>query len=171
VDAVLTVLRTLVLLAATLSVGVGAGAYAVYAHTVMPGLADTDDRTFIGAFQGMDRAILNPWFLGGSFVGSLVLGGLAALFCLGRPELPWIAAAVALHVVLMVVTIAVNVPLNDALKAAGPPAAMADPAAVRAAFDAARWEAWNRLRVGLSLVSFVLLAWSLVLHGRVDAPG
>ncbi|MGI5129436.1 DUF1772 domain-containing protein [Pseudonocardia sp. CA-107938] len=165
----MTILRTLVLLAATLSVGVGAGAYALYAHTVMPGLGTTDDRTFIGAFQAMDRAILNPWFLGGSFVGSLVLGALAALLCLGRPELPWIAAAVALHVVLMGVTMAVNVPLNDALKAAGPPDALADPAAVRAAFDAARWEAWNKLRVALSVASFALLAWSLVLHGRTDA--
>lgn len=168
-DAV-TILRTLVLLAATLSVGLGAGVYTLYAHTIMPGLAVTDDRTFIGAFQAMDRAILNPWFLGFSFVGSLLLGGLAALLSLGRPELPWIAAAVALHVVLMVVTMAVNVPLNDALKAAGPPAEMADPAAVRAAFDAARWEAWNWLRVGLSVVSFALLAWSLVVHGRADAP-
>jgi uncharacterized membrane protein len=165
----MTILRTIVLLVATLSVGMGAGVYALYAHTVMPGLATTDDRTFIGAFQAMDRAILNPWFLGFSFVGSLILGGLAALLCLGRPELPWIVAAVALHVVLMVVTMAVNVPLNDALKAAGPLSAIADPAAVRAAFDAARWEAWNLLRVGLSVVSFALLAWSLVLHGRADA--
>src|SRR4051812_43939143 len=93
-DAV-TILRSLVLLAATLSAGLGAGVYTLYAHTIMPGLAGTDDRTFIGAFQAMDRAILNPWFLGFSFVGSLLLGGLAALLSLGRPELPWIAAAVA----------------------------------------------------------------------------
>ena len=167
----MTLLRTLVLLATTLSVGMGAGVYAVYAHTVMPGLASTDDRTFVGAFQAMDRAILNPWFLGASFVGSLLLGGVAVVLCLGRPELPWVVGAVALHVVLMVVTMAVNVPMNEALQAAGPPGATADPATVRAGFDAARWEAWNRLRVGLSLISFALVAWSLVLNGRADVAG
>lgn len=167
----MTALRTIVLFAALLSVGLGTGAYVVYAHTIMPGLAATDDRTFIGAFQAMDRAILNPWFLGFSFIGSLILGGLAGLLHLGRPELPWIAAAVALHVVLMIVTMTVNVPMNDALQAAGPPADIADPAAVRAAFDATRWEAWNLLRVGLAVASFALLAWSLVVHGHADTAG
>jgi uncharacterized membrane protein len=163
--AVPAVLRSLVLLAATVSAGLGAGAFALYAHTVMPGLGATDDRTFVAAFQALDRAILNPWFLGGSFVGTLVLGGAAGVLGLGRPELPWIAAAVALHLVVVVITFAVHLPLNDALKAAGP---TADPAVVRAAFDEARWRSANLARTAASLLAFVLLAWALVVQARAS---
>jgi uncharacterized membrane protein len=40
-----------------------AGVFWLYDHTIMPGLGKTDDRTFVGAFQAFDRAIINPWFL------------------------------------------------------------------------------------------------------------
>ena len=65
------VLRAVSLLAATVSMGLVAGVFGLYAHTIVPGLARTDDRTFVGAFQSIDRAILNPWFLGGGFIGAL----------------------------------------------------------------------------------------------------
>ena len=65
------------------------------------------------------------------------------------------------------ITVTVNVPLNDALKAAGDPGTIPDPAAVRTAFDEARWQAWNLARTGIAVVAFGLLAWALVLHGRV----
>jgi uncharacterized membrane protein len=159
------VLRTAVLVAATVSMGLGAGVFALYAHTVMPALARTDDRTFVGAFQAMDRAILNPWFLGGSFFGVLVLGVVAGVLSIGRPEFPSIAAAMLLYTAVVVITVAVHVPRNDALKAAGPPDAIADLAAVRAAFDEARWTAWNLVRTMLSVAAFALLAWALVVHG------
>lgn len=159
-------LRTLSLLAATVSMGMGAGVFALYAHTVMPGLARTDDRTFVAAFGSMDRSILNVWFIGGSFFGALVLGAVAGALSLGRPELPWIAAAVLLWAIAVVITIAVNVPLNNALKAAGPVDSMADPAAVRAAFQEARWRAWNLVRVVLCTGAFALVAWALVVQGR-----
>ena len=65
--------RTALLLAATLTTGLVAGTFALYAHTVMPGLRRTDDRTFVSAFQALDRAIINPWFMAGGFLGALVL--------------------------------------------------------------------------------------------------
>jgi uncharacterized membrane protein len=162
------VLRTLSLLAATLSTGLGAGVFVLYAHTIMPGLGTTDDGTFVAAFQSIDRAVLNTWFIGGSFFGALVFGVVASASSIGRPELPWTAAATVLWGIAVVITIAVNVPLNDALKAAGPPDAITDLAAVRAAFDEARWRVWNLVRVALTTVSFGLLAWALVVHGRAS---
>ena len=164
----MTTLRTLALVAATLSAGLGAGVYALYAHTVMPGLRGLGDREFVGAFQALDRAILNPWFLGGSFVGSVVLAAAAAALCRHRPELPWVAVAAVLLLVVAAITVVVHVPLNDALKAAGDPAAMPDPGAVRAAFGEARWQAWNLVRTGLALAAFALLSCALVVHGRVS---
>jgi uncharacterized membrane protein len=162
----MNVLRAVSLLAATVSMGLIAGAFGLYAHSIMPGLGGTDDRTFVGAFQAIDRAILNPWFLGGSFLGALGFTVVAALTHLGRQGLAWILAALLLYLVAFVITIAVNVPLNDAIKAAGDPDRIADLAAVRARFNEQRWRSRNLVRVLTSTIAFALLAWALVLHGR-----
>jgi uncharacterized membrane protein len=159
-------LRSLSLLVFTISMGLGAGVFATYQHTVMPGLARTDDRTFIGAFQAMDRAILNPWFIGFSFVGALVFGIAAAILNFGRPTFKWIVIALVLHLIVVIITSAVNVPLNDALKAAGDPDHIANLAAVRAAFNEAKWQSWNLVRTVLEVASFACLAWALILHGQ-----
>lgn len=165
-------IRTAVLVAATVTTGLMAGVFGIYALAVMPGLRTTDDRTFIGSFQAMDRAIVTPLFLV-TFVGALVLTIAAALLQIGRGSSAvfwWTAAAAVLYLVAVMVTGAVHLPLNDALKAAGAPADIADPAAVRAAFDEARWVAWNYVRVATSGVAFVFLTWALVQWGRTQAP-
>ena len=160
------VIRAGSLLAATLSMGLVAGVFALYAHTIMPGLGRTDDRTFVGAFQSIDRAIINPWFLGGGFFGALVFTIVAAIAQLGRDGLRWVAAALVLYLVAFAITMAVNVPLNDGIKAAGDPDGIADLAVVRARFNEARWRSWNLVRVATSTVAFGLLAWALVLYGQ-----
>jgi uncharacterized membrane protein len=53
------VLRAAVLIAATMAVGLMAGVFGLYAH-IMPGLGRTDDRTFVGAFQSIDRPLSTP---------------------------------------------------------------------------------------------------------------
>src|SRR5919106_160142 len=143
------ILRPGALLAATLVMGLMAGVFGLYSHTIMPGLEKTDDRTFVGAFQEIDRAIMNPWFMA-SFMGALILTAVAAV----------------LYVVVFVVTIAVNVPLNDELKAAGDPDRIADLAAVREQFDETKWVRWNLARTLATTAAFGCLAWALVLHGR-----
>jgi uncharacterized membrane protein len=162
-------LRTVSLLGATLTMGLAAGVFALYAHTIMPGLKKTDDRTFVTAFQSIDRAIINPWFMAGAFVGALLFTLAAALSNLGRDPLPWIVAALVLYLIAVVITAAVNVPLNDALKAAGDPERIADLAGVRARFDETRWAAWNVVRALTATSAFALLMWALVLHGRSTA--
>jgi uncharacterized membrane protein len=74
-----------------------------------------------------------------------------------------------LYVIVFVITMTVNVPLNDALKAAGLPDNPADLAAVREAFDEAKWRAWNLVRAIASTVAFASLTWALVVHGRTGA--
>jgi uncharacterized membrane protein len=165
----LDLLRGVALIAATMTVGLMAGVFCLYANTIMPGLGRTDDRTFVGAFQSIDRAIINPLFLG-TFVGALVLTGLAVALHLGgdgRPVLPWVVAAFVLYLAIFVITLRVNVPLNDGLKAAGDPDRIADLAAVRERFDEARWVRWNLTRAVASTAAFGCLAWALVLYGRI----
>jgi uncharacterized membrane protein len=167
----MTGFRSTILVLATMTTGLTAGVFWIYGNALMPGLRATDDRTFVGAFQSIDRAIINPWFIGGGFFGALILTTVAAGLHLGadwRSTLPWIVAALVLHLVVVIITVSVNVPLNDAIKAAGDPATI-DVAAVREAFEEAKWVAWNRVRVGLDIAAFAALSVALVLHGRAGA--
>jgi uncharacterized membrane protein len=100
-----------------------------------------------------------------SFVGALIFTLIATFTQFGRPTILWIAVALVLYVIAFVITIAVNVPLNDAIKTAGLPDNPADLAAIREAFDEAEWRAWNLVRVIASGV-FASLTWALVVHGR-----
>ena len=117
----LEVLRAAALLAATMTMGIGAGVFQLYNFAIMPGLRRTDDRTFVGAFQQIDTAIIGPWlFL--FFFGALGSTALAAALHLGADErsaLPWIGGAFVLHLAVVVITMRINVPLNDEIKAAG----------------------------------------------------
>jgi uncharacterized membrane protein len=164
----MTLIRTATLIGATLAMGFVSGAFVLYAHTIMPGLRKTDDRTFVAAFQATDRAIINPWFMITAFGGALVLTLAAGIASRGTPALPWVAAAFVLYLVAVIITIAVNVPLNDAIKAAGDPARI-DVAQVRARFDEARWAAANLVRVLTSVPAFGLLTWALVRLGQATA--
>jgi uncharacterized membrane protein len=158
----MTALRTVSLLAATLTMGLVAGAFVLYAHAIMPGLKKTDDRTFVTAFGSIDRAIINPWFMAGGFLGALVFTLVAVFAHLGQDALPWIVGALVLYAIAFVITLAVNVPLNDALKAATDP----NLAAVRDQFDEARWAGWNVVRAVTSTAAFGSLMWALVVYGR-----
>jgi uncharacterized membrane protein len=160
-------LQGISLVAATLTMGLMAGVFGLYAHTIMPGLGRTDDRTFVGAFQAIDRAIINPWFLP-AFFGALVFTGLAAALQIGEDDgsvLPWTAAAFVLYLPGFVATLRVNVPLNNAIKAAGDPDDI-DVAQVRRRFDEPRWVRWNLFRTVGSTAAFATLIWALVEFGR-----
>jgi uncharacterized membrane protein len=89
----------------------------------------------------------------------------------GRSLLPWVVAALVLYLLVVILTIAVNVPLNDQIKAAGDPDQIANRTAVRDRFNEARWARWNIVRAMASTVAFGCLAWALVLYGRMTAPG
>jgi len=163
--------RTTALMIATLMVGLFAGVFAIYANAIMPGLRRTDDRTFVGAFQSIDTAIINPLFLM-TFLGGLVFTGIAAALHLGedvRSVLPWIVVALVLYLVGFVITVRVNVPLNDGIKGAGAPDHIADLARVREQFNEAKWVRWNLVRAVTTAAAFGCLAWALVLLGRASA--
>ena len=85
--------------------------------------------------------------------------------------LPWAVAALVLYLAVFVVTVGINVPLNDGIKAAGDPDRIADLAAVRERFDEARWVRWNLARALASTAAFGCLTWALVLYGRINTPG
>ena len=159
------VLRAAALLASTMTMGIGAGVYLLYAFAIMPGLSRTDDRTFVSAFQQIDTAIVGP-FLVIFFFGPLGTTALATALHFGADErsaLPWIGVALVLQLAMAVITVAINVPLNDGIKAAGDPDQIADFSAVRERFNEARWVGWNIFRAVASTVALGCLAWALVM--------
>ncbi|UFR00097.1 DUF1772 domain-containing protein [Streptomyces sp. Go40/10] len=135
---------------ATLTSGLGAGLFYAYSCSGMPGLARADDRSFIEVMQRINVAALNGWFM-------LSYGD--------RTMLLWIGAAAAFQLAMLVITSTVSVPLNDRLAAAGTPDRIADPAAVRAAFETA-WVRWNLIRALTCTASFACIAWALRLSAR-----
>src|ERR1700745_4063253 len=104
------------LIGATLTMGLADGVFALFAHTIMPGLRSADDRTFVGAFQHLDRAIINPWFMATAFLGALICTAAGALANRVTAAMSWIIAALVLYLVAVVITVAVHVPLNDGVK-------------------------------------------------------
>jgi uncharacterized membrane protein len=133
----------------------------------MPGLGHADDRTFIQAMRRINVSILNGWF-GLAFGGALVLGVAAVVLHWrgeGRDALPWIIAGVVLYAASLVITMAVNVPLNDRLDAAGDPSRITDPAAVREKFESA-WVHWNTARTLTCVAALGCLGWAMRAAGR-----
>src|SRR3954465_11929278 len=143
----LTSTRGSVLLAATVVAGLQAGTYFTWSTGVMPGLARVDDRTFISAMQQMNVAIVNPIFIA-TFLGAPLLAGAAAVVP-GPQARPWAIAATVLAVGTLVISFAGNIPLNDALEAAGPVDKIKDLAGVRSDFESL----WVKLKAARCLTS------------------
>ncbi|MFC9874155.1 DUF1772 domain-containing protein [Nocardia salmonicida] len=158
--------RMATMVLALLSTGLIAGVFYAYAISVMPALARTDDRTLIEVMQKINVVIINPWFMFG-FMGTVGFTALAAALHLGKDQrstLIWIGIALALNVIAFAVTAGLNVPLNDALAAAGDPASIADTAAVRADFEAT-WVRWNIVRAVVHTAAFLVLCGALFAAG------
>lgn len=162
------VLFAAALIAATMTTGIAAGVYQLYAFAIMPGLRRTDDRTFVAAFQQIDKAIVGPFVLV-FFLGPLALTALAAALSFGTDQqagLRWIGGAFALYLAVVILTIAINVPLNNGIKAAGEPGEGSAVADIRERFHEGRWVGWNNFRAAASTIAVGCLAWALVLYGR-----
>lgn len=157
---------------ASLTVGLMAGLFFAFAVSVMPGLAKTDDRTFVATMQSVNRAIENGAF-GAVFFGSFVFTGAAAMVELRmgrRAAARWALASFALYVVSIAITMGVNVPLNQRLEAAGAVESIPDLAAVRAAFEGP-WVSAHTTRTVACALALACLARALWLHGRAERPG
>jgi uncharacterized membrane protein len=155
-------LHLVALFAALLSAGLMAGLFTGYSYSVMPGIQILDDRAWIAALQHINRVIINGRFMT-AFLGSVASSLLAVVlgfFADDGSALPWTIAGLVFNLVSFIGTMAKNVPLNDKLEAAGDPAAIADPAALRAEVEAT-WIKWNHVRGVANLLALAALAGAL----------
>ena len=150
-------LRAVVLLLATVLCGLQAGTYYTWATGVMPGLAGVDDHGFVSTMQHVNVAIVNPLFML-SFLGAPLLAAVAVLTS-GSAARPWTVAALLLALATVVVSAVGNIPLNDALAAAGPVDRLSDLAAAREHFETL-WVRWNVVRTFTSTGALGLLVWA-----------
>jgi uncharacterized membrane protein len=159
----------IVLGAAVIAMGLLAGLYFFSAIAVMPALTAADDRTLVDAMQQMIDKIENPAFF-------LVLLGAPALATValvqarnsGQPKLAgWIIAGLALYTLMVIITFAVHIPLNEDLKDAGDPARIENISEVRDDF-VTPWVAWDIVRTLATTAAFASLTWALVLRGRTQ---
>lgn len=159
-------LPTTLLISATVASGLAAGLLYGFACAVMPGLKEVDDRAFVSTMQSVNRRILNGWFLL-TFVGSPVLtigAGVAAFVADTGDHRFAIGGAAVLSLLSVAITGSINVPLNNALDAAGDPAPGTSVAAVRARFER-RWTRGNIARAAASTAAFGGLVWALAGSG------
>ncbi|KHD76486.1 hypothetical protein MB27_16865 [Actinoplanes utahensis] len=156
--------RTAVLLFAVVTLGLMAGLFYAFSGSVMPGLRRAGDRAAVDVMQRINIAIQNPVF-GLIFLGALVSTAAATYQNTDRPAVSGpLMIALFLYVVTLIVTFAVNIPLNTRLNDLGDPADLADPGAQRAAFFTP-WTGWNIVRTVTSTGAFVAAAWALTEHG------
>jgi uncharacterized membrane protein len=157
---------TTVLVAALLCALV-AGFLFAYAVVVMPGFRRLDDAGFIRAFQVTDGIIQGnqPLFLF-VWVGSALAVVAATALGLGRldgsPRVVLIAAAILYLAGVQAPTIAINLPLNNALQRLEPATMDAEATRrARAAFEP-RWNRSNVLRTICATAASALLLWLLL---------
>ena len=146
-----------VVIAATVATGLQAGTYYTWASGVMPGLARVDDRTFVHAMQQMNIAIVNPVFMA-TFLGAPILAGVAVAMAPSSAR-PWVIGGLAFAVATVAITAVGNIPLNNAIDAAGDIDRITDLAAVRESFESS-WVKWNVVRAVTSTASLAALAWA-----------
>jgi len=162
-------LRTSTVIGATISTGLIADLFYAYACSVMNALGHTDDRTFVDVMNKINVDIINPWFMV-IFLGSGLLSIVALVSNLGsdhRRVLVWLVAATVLNVAALIVTMALNVPLNDQLATVGGQPSIAELAALREHFEGP-WVRWNIVRALGHTGAFGCLTWALVLIGRAS---
>ncbi|OLT21626.1 hypothetical protein BJF78_08210 [Pseudonocardia sp. CNS-139] len=138
-----------------------AGLFFAFSTSVMPGLARVPGPEGARAMQESNKTILNPLFLL-VFLGTGVLGVVVAILALvgGASGAVWLVIGGLLYPIGgVVVTMVVNVPMNNRLVAAD-----ADSAEGQAIWTdyLARWTPWNHLRAVTSALSTAALAIGLI---------
>jgi uncharacterized membrane protein len=151
-------------LVSALGCGLVAGIFFAFSAFVMKALARLLPAQGIAAMQSINVAVINPWFLAvflGTAAGCLVLA-VASLFQWHKPSAVFHLVGGLLYLVgTILVTLAFNVPLNDALAAVDP--VSANGASLWAGYVTG-WTAWNHVRTAAALAAGALLTIALCLE-------
>lgn len=154
-------LRTAIVTAA-LGSGLIAGAFFVFSAAVMGAFARLSPAEGMRAMQSINLVIINPAFLG-VFLGTAILSGGAVILAAvdwSMPRSVYVILGSVLYIVgTFLVTMLLNVPLNNALAAADSRA----PAGQEIwAKYLSNWTFWNHVRTVASLAATAMFIIGLI---------
>ncbi len=141
---------------AALVCGLNAGVFFAFSTFVMRALAQLSPAESITAMQSTNRAAVSPVFMTLVFGNAVLCLWLGVATGLSRPDnTALVLAGVAVFLIgIIVVTIAFNVPLNDALATLDP---AASDAGQRWSQFVIAWTRWNHVRTVSGAVASALL--------------
>ncbi len=141
--------------------GLMAGLFFVFSVSVMKALAQMTPQEGMKAMQRINRAILNPIFLGTFFGTALLCLCIVAVSAIERqPGYGWsLSGAVVYLVGGFLITAGFNVPLNNTLAALS---ADEEGSHTEWCRYLERWTRWNHLRTAASITAVILLTTSLL---------
>ncbi|NSL91236.1 DUF1772 domain-containing protein, partial [Chitinophaga sp. Mgbs1] len=147
--------RQPLLIATTVLTGLTAGLFFGFSVSVNPAFLRLTDVQYITAMQAINDVIVNPVFMI-AFMGPVfLLPVLGYSYAKQRSEgrLPLIIAAIAYVIGTFGVTVACNVPLNDALAAFDVAAASPQQAAAARQQFANPWNSWHTIRTVFNVIA------------------
>ena len=158
--------RALTLAGATLTTGLAAGVFYAYAVSVNLGLATQPDASYIATMQAINDRIENPLFFASFFEALLLLlATFVVHFLRPRSGRFWLVALACVPYVGggFLLTVFVNVPLNEQLTSVAADASPGELARARAASEDP-WNFWNGVRTVFSFLAFVALVGACLLR-------
>ncbi|MDE0805398.1 MAG: DUF1772 domain-containing protein [Acidimicrobiales bacterium] len=158
-----------VALVAVVFTGAIFGFFYAWVCSTMWGLDDADPRVAIEAMQAMNASVRNAVFFPAFFLTPLVLAAAAALLHRSGRSVAarWFGAAAVVYTLGgLVLTMAVNVPMNEDLAEVVVPSSESAADVIWGDYSG-RWQLWNAIRAGLSGVALALAANGLRMAGRV----
>ncbi|MBD2106472.1 anthrone oxygenase family protein [Nodosilinea sp. FACHB-13] len=147
-------------LCTALGCGLVAGVFFAFSTFVMQALGQQPPAQGIATMQSINITVINPWFMGVLFgTAAGCLGLIAASLTKGLPGAKYLLIGSLLYLLgTILVTVAFNVPLNDALARVNPDSA--EGASFWTKYLAS-WTLWNHVRTGAALAAAALLTLSL----------
>jgi uncharacterized membrane protein len=150
------------------------GFFYAWVCSTMWGLDSADPRVAIEAMQEMNDSVQNAVFFPAFFLTPVVLGAtawVARRHDRARAARFFAVAAVTYLVGALIVTMAINVPMNDDLANEAIPTSTAEAERIWDDYSGP-WQVWNTVRTAFSGVSLVLAALGLAALGvnRTAAP-
>ncbi len=142
--------------------GLVAGILYAFSTSVMKALARLPSAQGIAAMQSINIAVINPLFMG-AFFGTAAASVLVVIFSLLRwnePEAVYLISGGLVYLIgTILVTMAFNVPRNDALATVDPQSA--DGARLWAGYLTS-WTAWNHVGTAAAMAAAVSLTIALL---------
>lgn len=157
---------------AVVSTGAIFGFFYAWVCSTMWGLDAADPRVAIQAMQAMNASVRNPVFFPAFFLTPVLLALAGAVMGRARFRLAsrlFLTAAALYLVGGLVLTVTVNVPMNDILAATPVPDSVEEARRIWTDYSG-RWQRWNTVRTVCSGVSLLLAAVGLAALGHRGTP-